>query len=149
MKKYLPTIVLSLLLCACAQGGAEKAVWQDTLPQSGVELSVSGCELTVGYTWYAPPDGDAPVSVLLLCADDAPLLTLDENADMQIAFASPYEDRYGLYTMTTPIEKVDYVPLSEKTGQKNFRFDTAYCFVVSISTEQGTDTLILDCRRDV
>ncbi len=149
MKKILPTIVLALLLCACVGGGGKAVVWQEVLPQSDVELSVSGCELEAGDTLYTPPDSDAPVSVLLLRADDIALLTLDGDAEMQIAFASPKEDGYGLYTKTTPIEKVDYVPLTGEEGQQQYRFDTAYCFVVTVTTEAGTDTLILDCRREV
>lgn len=149
MKRCIPLILLTLALCACTPGTGESVVWQDILPQSGVELAVSGCGLEVKETDLTRPEEENPQSVMLLCADDAALLTLDAEAEVKIAFASPKETGYALYTKTTPIEKVDYVPLTEEDGRQCYRFDTAYSFVLTVESESGTDTLVLDCRREI
>lgn len=139
-------------LCACTQQ-EEEPVWQTTLPNTGVTLSIAGGEVTESTTLLYPPvDGSVPpVEVCLLSVPAVATLTWEgvQADDVQIGFAYAWDAAYKDYRTSEPIEKVDYVPLDAEEGSLSYRFDTAYSFLITVTTDQGTDQFVLDCRREI
>lgn len=145
-------LLLALLcLCACTQQEMEPA-WQTTLPNTGVTMSVAGGEVTESTTLlYPPEDGSSPQEVCLLTVPAVTTLTWDgvQSENVTIGFAYAWETSYKDYRTSEPIEKVDYLPLDSDDGTLCYRFDTAYSFLITVTTDQGTDQFVLDCRRDI
>lgn len=148
------TSVLLVLafLCACTQRETEPT-WQTTLPNTGVTLSVAGGDVTESTTLLYPPvDGSAPPEeVCLLSVPAVATLTWEgvQAENVTVGFAYAWDEAYKDYRTSEPIEKVDYVPLDAEEGSLCYRFDTAYSFLITVTTEQGTDHFVLDCRRDI
>lgn len=147
----LTVLLITLLLGGCTQKETEPS-WQTTLPNTGVVLTIAGGTVEQTTTELFPDDGtqnswEEP----LLSIPAVPTLTLEgaQAENVQIAFVYAWEDSYRVYNTSTPIEKVDYCPLDSEQGTVRYRFDTAYSFIITITTEQGTDEFILDCRRDI
>lgn len=150
IKRVLCVILTVVVLCACSPRAEDRETWQTTLPASGVTLDASGHGLETQQTRYYERRSSKPQNLCLIRADDVVLLTLDADAQVEFAFASPQGDSYRAYNETTPIEKVDYVPLQAEDDQKQvYRVDTAYSFLLTITSDAGTDVLLLDCRREI
>ena len=141
-----------VLLCACTQK-EETPTWQTTLPNTGVTLTISGGEVTESTTLLYPVvDGSMPpTEECLLTIPAVPTLTWEgvEQDDITVDFAYAWDNCYKEYHTSEPIEKVDYCPIETGDGVVQYRFDTSYSFMITVTTEQGTDRWILDCRRDI
>ena len=145
-------LLLLVLLCACTPQETEPA-WQTTLPNTGVQLSVSGGTVTESITLLYPPVvGSAPPEdVCLLSVPAVATLTWEgvQPENVTVGFAYAWDESYKDYRTSEPIKKVDYLPLDAEEGSLCYRFDTAYSFLITVTTEQGTDRFVLDCRRDI
>lgn len=135
-----------LLLCACAPRVDPTPVWQTILPGSGAGLTIANCAVEETTT---PGDGQA--SLPLLCCDGVALLTITgvgaEQVDLR--FALPDTDGVRFYNDNLPAEKIDYVLTAGEDGSLQYRLDTAYSFALTVTTAEGSDTLIIDCRREL
>ena len=135
-----------LLLCACAPRVDPTPVWQTILPGSGAGLTIANCAVEETTT---PGDGQA--SLPLLRCDGVALLTITgvgaEQVDLR--FALPDTDGVRFYNDNLPSEKIDYVLTAGEDGSLQYRLDTAYSFALTVTTAEGSDTLIIDCRREL
>ena len=135
-----------LLLCACAPRVDPTPVWQTVLPGSGAGLTIANCAVEETTT---PVDGQA--SLPLLRCDGVALLTITgagaEQVDLR--FALPDTDGVRFYNDNLPAEKIDYVLTAGEDGSLQYRLDTAYSFALTVTTAEGSDTLIIDCRREL
>lgn len=150
----LMTVLLLALFCLCACTQQEpEPTWQTTLPNTGVTLSIAGGEVTVSTTQLYPTvDGSAPPEeVCLLSVPAVATLTWEgvQAENVKIGFAYAWDTAYKDYRTSEPIEKVDYVPLDAEEDSLCYRIDTAYSFLITVTTDQGTDRFVLDCRRDI
>nr|WP_317399007.1 hypothetical protein [uncultured Gemmiger sp.] len=144
-------LLVSVLLCACTKEETTPT-WQTTLPNTGVALTISGGEVTESTTRLFPDDGTQNYwEEPLLTVPAVTTLTLEgvQEEDVRIAFVFAWDNCYRVYDTSEPIVKVDYTQLDSPEGTLQYRFDTSYCFIVTVTTEQGTDEFILDCRRDI
>lgn len=146
------TVLTSVsLLSACKQQTPE-ATWQTTLPNTGVTMTVAGGEVTQATTLLYPDDGtqnswEEP----LLSVPAVTTLTWEgvEAEDITVAFVYAWDNCYRVYDTSSPIVKVDYRQEDSEPGTVRYRFDTSYCFIITVTTQQGQDEFILDCRRDI
>ena len=102
--------------------------------------------------WKRPrPPGDGQASLPLLRCDGVALLTITgagaEQVDLR--FALPDTDGVRFYNDNLPSEKIDYVLTAGEDGSLQYRLDTAYSFALTVTTAEGSDTLIIDCRREL
>lgn len=153
MKRLLGMVMsvalLLTLLCGCEKQGSEPA-WQTTLPNTGVKLTVSGGEVTESTTTiYSDTQGVREIRLLTIPA--VPTLCWEgiEAENITIDFAYAWDGCYKEYHTSEPIEKVDYCLVGSAEGAVSYRFDTSYSFTLTVTTEQGQDELILDCRRGI
>lgn len=147
----LAVLAMVSVLSACKKQTTETA-WKTTLPNTGVTMTVDGGEVMQSTTLLYPDDGTSD-------AWEEPLLTIPAVAtltwegiqpeDLQIAFVYAWDGCYRVYDTSSPIDRVDYRLLESESDTLRYRFDTAYCFIITVTTQQGTDEFILDCRRDI
>ena len=133
-----------LLLCACAPRVDPTPVWQTILPGSGAGLTIANCAVEETTT---PGDGQA--SLPLLRCDGVALLTITGAEQVDLRFALPDTDGVRFYNDNLPAEKIDYVLTAGEDGSLQYRLDTAYSFALTVTTAEGSDTLIIDCRREL
>ena len=133
-----------LLLCACAPRVDPTPVWQTVLPGSGAGLTIANCAVEETTT---PGDGQA--SLPLLRCDGVALLTITGAKQVDLRFALPDTDGVRFYNDNLPSEKIDYVLTAGEDGSLQYRLDTAYSFALTVTTAEGSDTLIIDCRREL
>ena len=135
-----------LLLCACAPRVDPTPVWQTVLPGSGAGLTIANCAVEETTT---PGDGQA--SLPLLRCDGVALLTITgagaEQVDLR--FALPDTDGVRFYNDNLPSEEIGDVLTAGEDGSLQYRLDTAYSFALTVTTAEGSDTLIIDCRREL
>lgn len=144
--KTCAALALSAALAGCAQADTAP-VWQAVLPAGGAAVSIANCTVTESTALYTDAEGET-TELPLLITEGAPLLCLPEDAALTVAFAAPEEGGgYTAYTESEPIEKADYVPGTAADGSLTYRFDTVYSFLVTVTTGEGSDALLLDCRR--
>ena len=153
MKHWLQLTALLLVLAvlvSCAKA-EETPAWQGTLPNSGVVMTVSGGEVAESETFWCPDNRRHWQETCLLTAPHSVTLTWQGVSPEQvsIAFANPDRDGFVPETDSDLIEKVDYTPCVTADGALQYRIDTAYCFIITVSTERGTDFFLLDCRREI
>lgn len=139
-----------VMLAGCGQESSAP-VWTGTLENTGVVMTVTGASVAESTAfWYQDEDSDGE-ELLLLTAEDVVKLCWQglQPENVEVAFATPDEGVYYADSEYDTIEKVDYVPLDGEEGVLAYRFDTAYSFIVTVTTEQGTDRFLLDARRDI
>lgn len=139
------------LLCGCQKQTTEPS-WQTTLPNTGVTLTVSGGEVTESTTTiYSDSEPQVTREISLLTIPAVPTLSWAgiDAENITIDFAYAWDGCYKEYHTSEPIEKVDYRLVDSAEGTVSYRFDTSYSFTLTVTTEQGQDELILDCRRGI
>lgn len=146
----MPAVLVVALLCGCAEKASEQTR-QTTLANSGVTLTVSGREVSESTATWFSRDSSVSREVCLFTAPDITTIDFGNiSADaVTVDFVWPIPGGYMEYDLGDPIEKVDYCPLDTEEGTLRYRFDTAYSFCITITTEQGTDWVLLDCCREV
>lgn len=141
------------MLAGCAPKVDDTVVWQGSLPNTGVQATLSNCTLVseepVDYT----PDKHDPnwVKMPALTADGAPVLTLQGvSADqVNLEFSQVVDFLYLPYTKVYPQIKLDYILTENPDGSIRYQFDTVTPFSITVTTAAGSDTFILVCQRDV
>lgn len=143
-------VLVMTLLCGCMQK-EPKQTKEIPLTNSGITLTVSSQEVSQSAaTWYSR-DTSVSRDAYLITAPGITTIAFGDAAaeEVTVDFVWSIPGGYMEYDLGEPIEKVDYTPLDSDDGVLRYRFDTAYLFCITITTEQGTDLVILDCCREV
>lgn len=146
--------VLLLVLAACSPHESEsEPVWQATLPNTGISVQISGCELeesTISYWSNLDAAAEAQQVMLLHATSGAPLLEVDApKAQVDIQFAQPVSGGMAAYDLALPVEQVDMVFLTDpEEAPTRVRFDTIYNFIVTVTSDSQTDQFLIACARN-
>jgi len=150
--RFLPLLLMILLLSACAARGASAdPVLQTELLNTGVALRVYGTALQTGELSYWPEQGGEPVTLPALYAGEAaPTLEWDApKSRINLAFAVPTDGGLTAYQQPyAPVEDVDVVFEAAGDGVTRCRFDTIYSYLITVTGENGSDQFLLLCARD-
>lgn len=140
----------ALWMTGCGRESTEPT-WTGTLENTGVSMTAWGGAVSESAATLYPEEGSEGEELLLLTAEDVVTLSWEEvqPEDIAIAFVRPEDGSYREYSESDPIEKVDYVPLETEESSLQYRFDTAYSFVITVTTEQGTDRILLEVHRKI
>lgn len=152
MKRLLPLLCLLLLLTGCQPKTDTTPVWQAVLPATGVQAALANCTVEEGTAFYRAEDGTEQAAALLR-AEGIPILTLcgGESGPLtvEVEFAKPLEEGVYGQDVSTPMYKLDYRLDVQDDGTLQYRFDTVYSFYVTVTTDAGSDALVLLCHREV
>lgn len=147
------------LLCLLVLGGCHAAevdatpVWSEQLPETGVTMELSNCELLgadpVDYT-VDRDSGDPWVEKPALQTKGIPVVTLRgvSAEEVELRFVENIDTLYVYYDKMMPQVKLDYVCTEQPDGSLQYRLDTVYNYEFIVTTQQGTDTMIVTCQRD-
>lgn len=146
-----PAVLLAaaLFLVSCEKADTAP-VWEGTLPETGIPLTVSGCEVAESSALWFQEEGGEGQTLCLLTVTGTPTLDWEGVAEdaVTVTFVEPIENGYLTYSESEPIEKVDYTPCRWDSRTLEYRFDTSYSFLVTVTTPDGTDRILLDIHRD-
>lgn len=145
--------VLLSALGGCAPQTDETPVYTETLPNTGVQLTLANCTLTsTDDAPYVPARDSADEWVYyhtLRTADGAPLITLSGVTDdeVEIVFIEDIGELFVAYDRTGLQPLVDYVQTDLPDGVQ-YRMDTVYNYQFTVTTGQGTDVFFLSESRE-
>lgn len=148
-----------LPLCLMVLGGCAAArvdttpVWQQQLPETGVEMEVSNCTLLGEEPVYYTLDRDSTdpwTERPALQTEGVPVVTLRgvEPKQVELRFVENIDTLYLYYDKVMPQQDLDYIVTEPESGTLQYRLDTVYNYEFVVTTQQGTDTMIVTCRRD-
>lgn len=153
MNKIFCLLPLCLFLAACAPAEVDTTpVWQQDLPVTGVQMELSNCTLLseepVAYTTDRN-NGDDWTERPALQTEGVPVVTLYgvEQDQVELRYVENIDYLYLYYDRMMPQIDLDYI-LTEVDGGLQYRLDTVYNFEFVITTEAGTDTMIVICSRE-
>ncbi|MDD4850719.1 MAG: hypothetical protein PHO10_08470 [Gemmiger sp.] len=145
----IPAACLAVCLAGCAPARTAEITWQGTLAATGAAVALSGSgaaaqvlplytkerTLLVEDVTFVQADAQADITFTGVAAD---AITLD--------FAAPYEAGRLYYPYATPTEKIDY---RVETGADAtvYHLDTYYDYVFTVTTDAGTDYLMVGCAQ--
>lgn len=148
-----------LPLCLVALGGCASTrvdttpVWQQQLPETGVEMEVSNCTLLgEDPVYYAleRSDSDEWIERPALQTEGVPVVTLRgvEPEQVELRFVENIDTLYLYYDKVMPQQDLDYIVTEPEDGTLQYRLDTVYNYEFVVTTQNGTDTMIVTCQRD-
>lgn len=153
MNKIFCLLPLCLFLAACAPAEVDTTpVWQQDLPVTGVQMELSNCTLLseepVAYTTDRN-NGDDWMERPALQTEGVPVVTLYgvEPDQVELRYVENIDYLYLYYDRMMPQIDLDYI-LTEVDGGLQYRLDTVYNFEFVVTTEAGTDTMIVICSRE-
>ncbi|WP_295425286.1 hypothetical protein [uncultured Subdoligranulum sp.] len=153
MNKIFCLLPLCLFLAACAPAEVDTTpVWQQDLPVTGVQMELSNCTLLseepVAYTTDRNK-GDDWTERPALQTEGVPVVTLYgvEPDQVELRYVENIDYLYLYYDRMMPQIDLDYI-LTEVDGGLQYRLDTVYNFEFVVTTEAGTDTMIVICSRE-
>ena len=153
MNKIFCLLPLCLFLAACAPAEVDTTpVWQQDLPVTGVQMELSNCTLLseepVAYTTERNT-GDDWTERPALQTEGVPVVTLYgvEQDQVELRYVENIDYLYLYYDRMMPQIDLDYI-LTEVDGGLQYRLDTVYNFEFVVTTEAGTDTMIVICSRE-
>ena len=153
MKKWCYFLPVLLLLTGCASQKIDTTpVWQETLPNTGVEMQLSNCILLNTYhVDYAESreNSDQVVNRDALNTQGVPVITLYgvPEGQVELRFVENISYLYLYYDKMMPQPDLDYVLTELEDGGLQYRLDTVYTFDFVITTQDGTDSMIVTCQR--
>lgn len=145
-------LALLLLCCGCSGKPDLAPVWEKNFSSSGVTATLANCTVTETTTDFWPDEGGAAETLpLITAADGIPYLCLTgvEEENVTIRFAAPHQTGYRLYDLMDPFPKTDYQVTTLLDGTLQLRMDTVYNFWITVTTDQGSDSFVLICTRQV
>ncbi|EFB76725.1 hypothetical protein SUBVAR_05105 [Subdoligranulum variabile DSM 15176] len=155
MKKYLCLAPLCLVaFTGCSQAEVDTTpVWSQQLPQTGVRMELSNCELlgTEAVDYTLDRDSRDPwVKKPALQTKGIPVVTLQgaSQDEVELRFVENIDTLYLYYDKMMPQVDLDYIVTELDDGSLQYRLDTVYNFEFVVTTENGTDTMIVTCQRD-
>lgn len=143
-----------LLLAGCTSQNVDTTpVWQQALPQTGVQMEVSNCTLeNSGPVYYAMDrvDTDYWTEKTAVQVEGVPVVTLYgvDPEEVELRFVENVSYLYIYYDKVMPQPDLDYVLTETDDGALQYRLDTVYNYEFVITTEQGTDSMMVICHRD-
>lgn len=143
-------VLLMVLLCGC-MSKEPRQTREISLTNSGVTLRVSSRQVSESATTWFSRDTSVSRDAYLITSPDITTIAFDNACadEVTVEFVWSIDNGYMEYDLGEPIEKVDYTPVDAEDGVLTYRFDTAYLFCITVTTEQGTDLIILDCCREI
>lgn len=155
MKKIFAAALPALLLLGgCAQTVDTTPVWQTELPATGVHTELSNAELlSNAEALYATTREAANVNeyqyLPAVRAEGAPVVTFYGVTadDVSLVFLEDIGELYVDYDRVKPQIELDYL-LTENDGSVSYKLDTAYNFEFTVTTPQGSDTLLVVSERN-
>lgn len=155
MKSYVCLVPLCLtLLVGCGPAEVDTTpVWSQQLPETGVQMELSNCELlgtdAVDYT-LDRDSSDPWTQKPALQTKGIPVVTLRgiSQEEVELRFVENIDTLYLYYDKVMPQEDLDYIVTELDDGSLQYRLDTVYNFEFVITTQEGTDTMIVTCQRD-
>lgn len=155
MKKSLYLLPLCLVvLGGCASTPVDTTpVWQQQLPETGVEMEVSNCTLLGEESVYYAlerTNSDEWVERSALQTEGVPVVTLRgvEPEQVELRFVENIDTLYLYYDKVMPQQDLDYIVTEPEDGTLQYRLDTVYNYEFVVTTQSGTDTMIVTCQRD-
>lgn len=155
MKKQSVLLLFCLLaLSGCAaKTAAGEPVWEGKLPQTGVQMTLAGCTLVSEEpVYYATDrlDTEYWVEKPALQTEGIPFVTLQgvEPQQVELRFVENIDYLYLYYDKVMPQPELDYILTQTSDGSLQYRLDTVYNYEFVVTTEDGTDTMIVTCHRD-
>lgn len=144
-----------LLLTGCTTRAVDATpVWQQTLPETGAEMTVSNCTLlsdeSVYYAMSRDDTSDLWDEKPALQVEGIPVVTLQgvTSDQVELRFAENVDYLYLYYDKVMPQEGLDYIFTEQADGSLQYRLDTVYNYEFRITTEEGSNTILLICKRD-
>lgn len=155
MKKlwlFLPFCLIALSGCAVATTDTTP-VWQQTLPETGVQMELSNCTLLGSEPVYYTLDRDSSdpwTEKPALQTEGVPVVTLRgaSGDEVELRFVENIDTLYVYYDKVMPQPELDYIATENADGSLQYRLDTVYNYEFVIHTDDGTDTMIVTCQRD-
>lgn len=155
MNKFVGLVPLCLLvLGGCTAGKVDTTpVWSEQLPETGVMMELSNCELLsadpVDYTMDRD-SGDPWIQKPALQTEGVPVVTLHgvSAEEVELRFVENIDTLYIYYDKMMPQIKLDYICTEQPDGSLQYRLDTVYNYEFVVTTQEGTDTMIVTCQRD-
>lgn len=145
-------LAVVLLLCGCSKTPDLDPVWEKYFAASGVTATLANCIVTEATTEFWQEEGGSSETLpLITAADGIPYLCLSGvgEEDVTVRFATQYETGYRLYDLMDPFPKTDYQVENLADGTLQLRMDTVYNFWITVTTDQGSDSFVLVCTRDI
>lgn len=155
MKKMLCLWPLGMVLLAgCASRTVDTTpVWQQQLPQTGVQMELSNCTLVDDEPVYYAMDRDDEkwLERPALKAEGTPVVTLRgvDAEQVELRFSENVDFLYLYYDKVMPQQDLDYILTVQEDGSLQYRLDTVYNFEFVITTDNGTDDILVICQRDI
>lgn len=148
----LPLCLLILSSCAPTQE-PDARVWEGELPQTGVRMTLGGCTLvSEDPVYYATDRLDVEywTEKPALQTEGVPVVTLygAEPEEVELRFVENIDYLYLYYDKVMPQPELDYILTQGSDGSLRYRLDTVYNYEFVVTTEDGTDTMIVTCHRD-
>lgn len=148
-----------LPLCLVVLGGCASTpvdttpVWQQQLPETGVEMEVSNCTLLGEESVYYAlerANSDEWVERSALQTEGVPVVTLRgvEPEQVELRFVENIDTLYLYYDKVMPQQDLDYIVTEPEDGTLQYRLDTVYNYEFVVTTQSGSDTMIVTCQRD-
>ncbi|MGN0974611.1 MAG: hypothetical protein ACI4OL_01315 [Gemmiger sp.] len=141
------TAAAALLLAACAPTADVNAepVWQTTLPATGVTLAFDHAVTARVQTLSLQ---DEAVELDFYYCDSTPVMLLGDAGEARITveYVAPSGDGYRLYTERPATPKLEYTEGQKEDGTLVYDFETIYNYLVTVSSDAGTDRFVLLCE---
>lgn len=155
MKRKICVLPLAaVVLAGCAAAAVDTTpVWQQQLPQTGVDMQLSNCEL-VGEepVYYAleRSEGDQWEERPALQTEGVPVVTFygASPEEVQLRFVENIDTLYLYYDKVMPQQDLDYIVTELPDGGLQFELDTVYNYEFVVTTRNGEDSMIVTCHRD-
>lgn len=150
ISRWTALLIAVLLLCSCTKTDLTPT-WEGTLPNTETAMTIAGCEASETTAMWHSKDGQDSQELVALMVPGSATVSLQgvEEENLTIVFVTPVEDGYQEYDLSEPIKEVDYCRQESPEEFVQYRFDTAYSFMLAVTTDSGTDRLILDFSREV
>lgn len=145
----LPVLVLLLQGCARWQP-AEPVIWQTTLPQTGVQMTLAGSStVTCDEVFYIPKMYLEPWQKrTMVHADGVPRITFVGADSVELHFCEMVDNLYILYDRKEPQEKLDYL-YAEQGNTVQYQLDTVTHYQFVVTKGDVTEEILVTCTRQV
>lgn len=153
MKKAISLFLLCMLfLTGCTGKENTEPVWEQQLPETGVKMEVSNCEIVSDEPVYYTTDREDIghwVQMPAIQAQGTPVVTLYgvRAEQVELRFAENIDWLYLYYDKMLPQPDLDYIMTELEDGVR-YRLDTIYNYEFIVTTDTGTDNMLVISQLD-